>query len=68
MQKGYFKSDTYITNEEGRNLLRKLIFHNRLYFTLKFAGIVFTTRKDAKSGIYDDKAWEDSSYYIFRFI
>jgi 1-acyl-sn-glycerol-3-phosphate acyltransferase len=39
-----------------------------LYFIYKYAKIVLITRKQAKSGVYDDKAWADSSYYIFRFI
>ena len=68
MQKGYFKSDTYITPPDGMNVLQKLIFHNRLYFTLKFANIVLRTRKEARRGVYDDHAWEESSIYIFRFI
>ena len=68
MEKGYFKSDTYITPEEDLKLWKKLLCHNRLYFTIKFAGIVLRTRKEARSGIYDNRAWEESSYYIFRFI
>lgn len=68
MNKGYFKSDTYITPTEKTGIFTKLFLHNRLYFTLKFANIVLRTRGEARKGKYDDKAWEDSSYYIFRFI
>ena len=68
MQKGYFKSDSYITPPDDMNVLQKRIFHNRLYFTLKFINIVFRTRKEARGGIYDDHAWGESSFYIFRFI
>jgi len=68
MEKGYFKSGTYYTPEESKNFWKKLIRHNRIYFTLKYANIVFRTRHQARSGFYDDRAWADSSYYIFRFI
>lgn len=68
MDKGYFKSETYDTPEESKNIRRKLIMHNRLYFTLKFANIVLKTRHQARKRMYDDKEWADSSYYIFRII
>ncbi len=69
MRFGYFDSVSYNTPEkENRNLWELIIHCNRLYFTLKFAGIVLKTRSDAIRGIYDAKAWADSSLYIFRFI
>ncbi|MGD0341000.1 MAG: lysophospholipid acyltransferase family protein [Bacteroidales bacterium] len=69
IQKGYFNSDKYDTPEKERlTFSDRLCRNNRFYFTLKYAVIVFKTRNQARSGIYDNKAWEDSSYYIFRFI
>jgi len=68
MQKGYFESGTYNTPGKKLNLWQKLIFNNRLYFTYKFAIVVFRSRSQARRGIYNDKLWADSSYYIFRFI
>jgi len=69
MQKGYFESYTYDTPEKEKlNLWERFLLDNRFYFTLKYAVIVFKTRKEARRGIYDTKAWADSSYYIFRFI
>lgn len=69
MHKGYFDSFSYATPEKGRSTLwDKILRNNRLYFTLKYAGIVFKTRRQAIRGIYDTKAWADSSYFIFRFI
>jgi 1-acyl-sn-glycerol-3-phosphate acyltransferase len=69
MFKGYFDSDSYQTPENGRNsFLYRLFHYHRLYFTYKYAVIVFRTRSQAVRGIYDTKAWSDSSYYIFRFI
>lgn len=69
MQEGYFKSDNYNTPEKERlNMWEKLLLNNRLYFIYKYAKIVLITRKHARSGIYGDKAWADSSYYIFRLI
>lgn len=69
MNKGYFDSFSYATPEKDRTTLwNKILRNNRLYFTLKYAGIVFKTRRQAIRGIYDRKAWADSSYFIFRFI
>ncbi|MDY0098244.1 MAG: lysophospholipid acyltransferase family protein [Bacteroidales bacterium] len=69
MHKGYFDSFSYATPEKGRSTLwDKILHNNRLYFTLKYAGIVFKTRRQAIRGIYDTKAWADSSNFIFRFI
>lgn len=66
---GYFDSYSYNTPEEGeKSLFGRIIHCNRLYFTLKYAGVVFRTRKEAIKGNYDTKAWADSSFYIFRFI
>jgi len=68
MQKGYFKSNTYDSPGKKLNFWNKLIFNNRLYFTYKFAIVVLRSRSQARRGIYNDKLWADSSYYIFRFI
>jgi 1-acyl-sn-glycerol-3-phosphate acyltransferase len=69
MQEGYFKSDNYNTPEkEQLNMWEKFLLNNRLYFIYKYAKIVLITRKQSRGGIYGDKAWADSSYYIFRLI
>ncbi len=66
---GYFDSYSYNTPEKGKkSLFDRMIHCNRLYFTLKYAGVVFRTRKEAIKGNYDTKAWADSSFYIFRII
>jgi 1-acyl-sn-glycerol-3-phosphate acyltransferase len=66
---GYFNSDRYDTAVQGSlTLCDRIRKNNRLYFTLKYASVVFKTRSQAKRGIYDTKAWEDSSYVIFKFI
>jgi 1-acyl-sn-glycerol-3-phosphate acyltransferase len=69
MHIGYFESFTYDTPQRKKlNLWDRFLLNNRLYFTFKYAIIVFKSRKVARRGIYDDKAWADSSIYIFRFI
>jgi 1-acyl-sn-glycerol-3-phosphate acyltransferase len=69
MPKGYFSSNTYNSPEKShKSLWDKIIHCNRLYFTVKYAGVVFRTRREAIRGNYDTKAWADSSIYIFRFI
>ncbi len=69
MQKGYFGCNTYNTPEiQYLSLREKIILNSRLYFTLKYAGIVLRTRRVAVQKRYDTKSWADSSFYIFRFI
>jgi len=69
MKYGYFDSFTYNTPEKGKISIWDRIIHcNRLYFTVKYAGTVLKTRRQAIRGEYDTKAWADSSFYIFSFI
>lgn len=69
MDFGYFDSYAYNSPAKSeKSLWDKIIHCNRVYFTLKYAGVVLKTRKQAIKGIYDTKAWADSSIYIFRFI
>ncbi len=67
--KGYFSSDTYHTpQKEKLSFKDKLRLNSRVYFTLSYANTVLRTRKEAIRGVYDTKAWADSSYEILRFI
>lgn len=67
--KGYFESVNYDTPVKDKlTLWERIIRNSRVYFTLKYANIVFKTRKIARSGLYDTKAWTDSSFHIFKFI
>ncbi len=69
MNYGYFDSYTYNSPaKREKSIWDKIIHCNRLYFTVKYAGTVLRTRREAISGIYDTKAWADSSIYIFRLI
>ncbi len=69
MMNGYFDSVTYNTPvREHPTLKERLLRDSRLYFTLKYAYIVFKTRRQALNKIYDRKLWADSSFYIFRII
>jgi 1-acyl-sn-glycerol-3-phosphate acyltransferase len=67
--KGYFASTSYHTPEkENPTLWDKFLINNRLYFTLRYAGTVLRTRKEAVRKIYDTKAWADSSFEIMKFL
>lgn len=69
MQKGYFDSNTYHTpQKEKLSLTDRILFDNRIYFTLKYASVVLRTRKEAIRKVYDTKAWTDSSFEILKFI
>jgi 1-acyl-sn-glycerol-3-phosphate acyltransferase len=69
MQKGYFESFTYDTPVRGHlSLWERFLLNNRLYFTLKYARIVLISRKEAIMGRYNNTAWADSSYVIFKLL
>lgn len=69
MHKSYFDSYSYDTPvNEKLSFKEKILLNNRTYFTLKYAGLVLSTRKEAIRKVYDTKAWADSSFEIFRFI
>lgn len=67
--KGYFDSTTYYTaKKEHLTFSDRLRLNNRIYFTIKYAGVVLRTRKQAINKVYDTKAWTDSSFEILEFI
>jgi 1-acyl-sn-glycerol-3-phosphate acyltransferase len=69
MQKKYFESSVYDTPERQKlSLWERFLINNRLYFIYKYGQVVLRTRKEAISGKYDDEAWAESSYFIFKFI
>ncbi|HNY01233.1 MAG TPA: lysophospholipid acyltransferase family protein [Bacteroidales bacterium] len=45
--------------------LNKALFHSRFVFTGLFLKTVFTSRSRALKGLYDNRAWIDSSHDIF---
>jgi 1-acyl-sn-glycerol-3-phosphate acyltransferase len=64
-----FDSYSYSTPEKDHlSLKEKILLNNRMYFVLKYAGVVLRTRKEAMRGVYDTKAWTDSSFEVFRYI
>lgn len=66
---GYFNADNYDTPvREKLTLCERIRYNNSLYFMVKYASIVLSTRKEARRGNYDDKGWSDSSWFIFRYI
>jgi len=69
MEKVFFESDSYCTPEGGKpGFWKRLLSHNQVFFILNFIHLVFRTRKQAIIGRYDDKAWVESSYNIFKFV
>lgn len=69
MAAAYFEGSDYISPlSDKKSICDRLRLDSRLYFTLKYANIVLRTRNEARRGVYDDKAWAASSWYIFRLI
>jgi 1-acyl-sn-glycerol-3-phosphate acyltransferase len=69
MQKGYF--DTFIYDSEEKKSLnfREWLFQdNWFYFLLKFALIVLRSQRKVINHEYDTKEWTDSSFEVFRLI
>lgn len=62
-------SNEYRTPEKNKLTFKdRLMLDSRIYFTLKYAGIVLKTRVQARKKKYDTAAWAGSSFYILRFI
>jgi len=62
-------TDTYHTDETKRRALADMMALNtRLYFDLKYIGVVLRTRREALDGKYDTEAWIKSSFDIFDLI
>jgi len=69
MEKVFLVSDKYQTHRKDKLTFKdRLALDSRIYFTLKYARIVFSTRRQALRKVYDRAAWVESSFYIFRFI
>jgi 1-acyl-sn-glycerol-3-phosphate acyltransferase len=66
--KGYFESGSYHTPVKEHPSFFDRIRTNRIYFTLKYAIVVFRSKRQAKNKVYGRKEWADSSYYILKFI
>jgi 1-acyl-sn-glycerol-3-phosphate acyltransferase len=65
----FLLSDKYQTPQKDKLTFGDwLRLDSRIYFTLKYAKIVLSTRRQALRKIYDRTAWAKSSFYIFRFI
>lgn len=62
-------SNEYHTPIKAKLTLKdRLMLDSRIYFTMKYGGIVLKTRKRAIKKLYDTRAWAESSFYIFKFI
>ena len=66
---GFFNSAaSYDTPEKKVTFFRRLLYHHSLYFYIKYAIIVFRTRRMARRKVYDTRKWYETSFFIFRFI
>jgi 1-acyl-sn-glycerol-3-phosphate acyltransferase len=62
-------SDLYSTpGDAPRYLLDRLAFGSRIYFMSRYVGICFSTRGEARRGVYNTARWVSSSHDIFRLI
>lgn len=62
-------NNEYHTPEDTpRFLADKILFNTRFYFMYRYIRIIFSTRREAIKGIYDTRAWVDSSLDIFHLI
>lgn len=67
--KTYFPDDTYTTPVDTPGfLLDYLLFKSRWALYLKFVKVVFSARKKALAGNYDDEEWAESSYRTMSLI
>jgi len=69
VKKIYFPENNYDTPENTpRSWADRFFLNSRLWFFLKFFGIIFRSRSYAVKGIYDDVMWAKSSFDVFRLI
>lgn len=67
--KSYFPNDTYETpKDKSRLLLDKLFLNTNLYFAGRVLREIAKARRVALAGKYDDAAWAESSFNIFKII
>lgn len=65
----YFSEDIYHTPKDyPRALGDRLLMNSRLFFLYKYSGVVLRARKKALGNLYDNDAWVQSSYEIFKII
>lgn len=64
----FFTENHYTTIPNSRKLIDKLFLNTRIYFVLKYIQLIFVSRKLALKGIYDRKAWAESSYDVVKLI
>ena len=69
MGKVFLPPDEYQTPKKAKFTFTDwLLLDSRIYFTLKYARIMLSTRKQALRKEYHTPEWAESSFYIFRFI
>lgn len=64
----FFTENSYTTKDNSRKLIDKLFLNTRIYFVLKYIQLIFTNRKLAIRGLYNRKAWAESSYDVVKLI
>ncbi len=62
-------NDSYLTPDTTRRYtLDRLLFDSRWVFLSKFIHLVFSTRSDAKNGLYDTAMWVETSHRVFTLV
>ncbi len=65
----FFTEPTYNTPEDTRrSLIDRLFLNTRWYFVEQYINVIFKARAMAVKGLYDRKAWAESSYNIVKLI
>ncbi|WP_341441970.1 lysophospholipid acyltransferase family protein [Oxobacter pfennigii] len=63
----YFKNDTYDTLENAkRSFLDIISLGSRWYFVSRYVDVIVKARSLSLKGLYDDKAWAQSSYNVLK--
>ena len=62
-------SDSYTTpGDTKHHFLDRLALNTRIYFMTRYVSICFSTRREARKGLYDTDRWVSSSHDVFRLI
>jgi 1-acyl-sn-glycerol-3-phosphate acyltransferase len=67
VKEAVFKADTYVTPPGKESLTHKLLFRCRIYYIMRFIGVVLRYWDIARKGL-DHETWSQAAYDIFKIV
>ncbi len=67
-QTSFFTQDCYNTPPGREQLLHKLLLRSRIYYIIRFLGVVFGYWPAARRGDFDMETWHKAAFHIFKIL